>query len=259
MSLANGSTPLDEIKGEWKGAFIMNAHVVNFNVYISSKGQDLRAMIDIPSQDIFDIPNEVSIEGENICLRRTNKKGILIELVGELEGKVFSGDYHYNSEYLKGKPGVFQLMKSSATIVKGEVLPPFSIASIDENRTFSENAFKGKVLLIDFWATWCPPCVAKRPKLEAIKQKYGSSIEILSVSLDTDIEKVRQFMKDKYAMDWHHSIKTEQWKDPFIKKFVPTGLPYGYLVDKKGNVIAFGNELGAKTIEKTVDRIMKAN
>ncbi|NER12814.1 hypothetical protein GWK08_05140 [Leptobacterium flavescens] len=99
--------------------------------------------------------------------------------------------------------------------------------------------------------------MAKRPKLEAIKEKFGDKIEILSVSLDRNAAIVEKFRKERSPMPWKHVLKEQKMRDPFIKALVPGGLPYGYLVDGKGEIVAFGSELDAELLEATVNRILK--
>ena len=252
LSYAENNT----IKGEWKGSYVMNAHVTTINFYINSNDAEQQIVLDIPSRGIYGLSYNLVYTNNQLYFSRTTKSDILIEFKGTLDNNIVTGSYHYNNEYMKDKPGIFQLMKSTASIIKGENLPIFNLDLID-GKTISNNSFKEKYLLLDFWATWCPPCVAKRPKLEKLYKKYSNQIEIVSISLDTNIDVVEKFRKEKYPMKWLHSIKPDKMKDSFIKSFVPSGLPYGYIVNPKGKVIAFGNDLSADKLEATFERLFK--
>jgi len=220
LSFAKNTT-IENLKGEWKGAYIMNAHVVKFNVYIQNYNGSYKATIDIPSQNKYNEVYDVKINNREFYLSKLNKEGILIEYKGAIEGKNIIGSFHFNSEYMKGKPGMFQLMKSNAKFIKGEQLPDFKLTTLNNNEVTNSD-YKGKYFFLDFWATWCLPCVAKRPKLETIKKELGDKINILSVSLDNTTEIVSKFREAKFPIQWSHVLKVEKMKDPFVKSVVPS-------------------------------------
>ena len=243
------------IKGEWKGAYIINAHVTTINFYVNSNDTEQQILLDVPSKKIYGLEYNLVFKNNELYFKRKNKSDVLIEFKGTLNNNIVTGSYHYNSEYMKDKPGIFQLMRSSAPIIKGDDLPKFNLALVDGS-TISNKSFKNKYVMLDFWATWCPPCVAKRPKLEKLYEKYGDQIEIVSISLDATFEIVDTFRKEKYPMKWLHSFKPDKMKDPFVKSFVPGGLPYGYLINPDGKVVAFGNDLNAGELEETFERLL---
>ncbi|MCK8479791.1 TlpA family protein disulfide reductase [Psychroserpens algicola] len=112
-----------------------------------------------------------------------------------------------------------QIQLTSSNYIKGDIFPKYSLKTL-EGKMIDNNSFKGKYILIDFWATWCIPCVKKRPVLEEINKKFGDKIEIISISLDSEISTVQNFRKEKYRMDWNHSIKPKMINDPLIKNLV---------------------------------------
>ena len=243
------------IKGEWKGSYVMNAYVTTINIYINSDKTEQIVTVDVPSKNIYGLEYNLVHNNNELYLSRKNKNDVLIEFKGTLDNNTVIGSYHYNNEYMKDRPGIFQLMRSSAPFIKGDRLPKFNLDLIDGS-SVSNNSFKGKYILLDFWATWCPPCVAKRPKLEKLYTEYGDQLEIVSISLDENLDIVDKFRKAKYPMKWMHSIKPDKMKDPFVKSFVPGGLPYGYIVHPNGKIIAFGNDLSAENLADTFERLL---
>lgn len=246
-----------DIAGEWKGAYVLNAEVKRFNVYIlpNDNGHELKLDV-IDSKNSYDLAYELKFEGDSLNFSRTNSNGILIEYKGTLSEAKISGIKIIHHEFYKDKPGMFQMMKSNAQLVKGQQMPDFQLSTLKGIQIQNTN-FQNKYYILDFWATWCAPCVAKRPKLTALKEKLGDRLEIISVSLDDSNEIVTAFRKDKYAMPWLNVLKSEKWDDEFIKKYVSEGLPYGYLINPEGKILAFGKELDAENFEKTIERVIQ--
>ncbi len=93
---------------------------------------------------------------------------------------------------------------------------------------------KGKVVLIDFWATWCGPCVGEIPNVKAAYAKlHGQGFEILGISFDQDKDALTKFLKEK-EMTWPQYFDGEGWKNRFGQEFGIDGIPTMWLVDKKG-------------------------
>ncbi|MDO8445789.1 MAG: TlpA disulfide reductase family protein [Deltaproteobacteria bacterium] len=116
--------------------------------------------------------------------------------------------------------------------------PEKGMASVDitvhdlEGKTISLSQLKGKVVVLNFWATWCPPCREEMPSMEALYQKYKENKEfvMLLVSIDENIDTVREFMKtNNYSMPVYHDPNKEAGSAYGI-----TGVPETFLIDKKG-------------------------
>jgi thiol-disulfide isomerase/thioredoxin len=116
---------------------------------------------------------------------------------------------------------------------------------------FDLTSLRGKVVLIDFWATWCGPCIAEHPNVEAAYEKYHSKgFEVVAYSIDEDQEKLQKFI-DEHKTPWvslfNHDEDTRGFKDPLAKEFHVTGIPATYLIDASGKLVHFnvrGERLG---------------
>ncbi|UUO06997.1 TlpA family protein disulfide reductase [Blastopirellula sp. J2-11] len=120
-----------------------------------------------------------------------------------------------------------------------------------EGKSFDVKQLKGKVILVDFWATWCGPCIAEFPKMKDHYAKYQShGFEIVGVSIDENREHLQHFL-DKNEIPWiilHEEGDEEKqgWKHPVAKQYGISAVPCMILIDADGNVIttqARGEEL----------------
>ena len=127
-----------------------------------------------------------------------------------------------------------------------------------EGAKFDIAQYKGKIVLVDFWATWCGPCRASMPELKELYEKYHShGLEIVGVDLDQTLSDLSDFL-DKEKLPWLNVIGEEkdgQMQFPLAEKYQIQAIPSTFLVGKDGKIVAFdlrGEEL-AKAVEKMFD------
>ncbi len=120
---------------------------------------------------------------------------------------------------------------------------------------FNLASYKGKVVLVDFWATWCGPCIAELPTVKAVYEKYrDKGFEVVAVSLDFNKEALKKYVEEK-QLPWKQIIFSKEdemgWNNPLAKKFGISGIPAMFLVGKDGVVVT--RELrGEGVLEKMV-------
>jgi len=132
---------------------------------------------------------------------------------------------------------VGQLLKSSSSFVSGGAAPDFTMNNL-EGKPVKLSSFKGKVLLIDFWASWCGPCRRENPHVVGLYNKYNKKgFDILGVSLDKTREPwVAAIEKD--GLVWHHVSDLQGWSNSAARLYGVTSIPHTVLLDREGNIIA---------------------
>jgi len=139
--------------------------------------------------------------------------------------------------------------KIQASLVKGATFPDFSEKDL-AGKPLSIAGVKGKVVLVDFWATWCGPCVAELPNvLKAYEKHHAAGFEIVGISLDSDRKKLETFIKQK-NMTWPQFFDGQGWQNKLGQKYGVNSIPATYLLDSEGKII--GNNLRGDALETAV-------
>lgn len=120
--------------------------------------------------------------------------------------------------------------------------------------------YQGKVLLIDFWATWCGPCRAELPGLLKVYEKYHpNGFEIVSISLDyqdrVNLEKYREWIAEK-GMNWRHTYEGKGWDTGLVKDYFVSSIPAPFMVGPDGSLIAWGEDCRGEKLEETVKKAL---
>jgi thiol-disulfide isomerase/thioredoxin len=118
-------------------------------------------------------------------------------------------------------------------VEEGQPAPQFALASLSGPGKVSVAQHRGKVVYVDFWASWCAPCLKAVPALEKLRKEFpASDFQVIAINLDRDLERARKFLAD-------HPVGYPSATDPDGKLPVAFGLetmPTSYLLDRNGVV-----------------------
>ena len=160
----------------------------------------------------------------------------------------------------------FKVMKSSKTVdeiptppdhATGKVITAFEAKDTEGKAVKFPGDYTGKVVLLDFWATWCGPCMSEMPNVvKAYEKHHASGFEILGVSLDNEqsVSRMPEVMT-KAKMNWKQIADGKGWKAEIAQKYVISSIPATFLVDgTTGKII--GTNLRGEALEAAVAKAL---
>ena len=119
--------------------------------------------------------------------------------------------------------------------VAGDIAPACAVTSFDDARTIRVAEYKGKVVYLDFWASWCPPCRESFPFMNELQRDFGDKgLQIIAVSVDKAAEDARDFIA-RYPPQFTVALDTK-WA--CASAYLLPGMPTSYLIDRRGVVRA---------------------
>ncbi len=196
---------------------------------------------------------------------------VLSEVVYYLDDNELSAIFAKMPENVKSDKFVARTIESTTARLGTAVGKKFTdftvdhVAGVDkdgnpiyEKKSLSDFVGKGKVMLVDFWSPWCPPCKAEIPNIKAVWEKYhGDDFDVLSVAV----------WEESRKMDWHNTIDTAavygmKWlqlnnghQEP-ASLYGIDGIPHMILFDKDGTILKRGDDLRGAATEKAVAEVL---
>jgi len=134
------------------------------------------------------------------------------------------------SEFLKNELEDFELSKEKKNIS--------NLTFKDhKEKEISFSDFKGKILLVNFWATWCAPCIKEMPSLDRLESKINGNFDVIAISVDRDgVEKVTDFFDENKISNLE---KFFDIKNSLAKEMNLYGVPTSFFVNKEGDLIGY--------------------
>lgn len=145
------------------------------------------------------------------------------------------------------------LFVSQPELARALMAPPFAVKTLD-GKKISLDDLQGKVVLIDFWATWCGPCREALPHVREIAKKFeGQPLTVLSISVDTDEKKWKEFVA-KNEMTWPQYLD-HGFTGSVAKSFGVEAIPHTFTIDADG--ILQDEHIGDSSIEGKLKKLIK--
>ena len=119
----------------------------------------------------------------------------------------------------------------------GKLVPDFMATDLD-GKSISLQDYRGKVVLFDFWAVWCPPCIVEMPNVKRVYNIYkDQGFDIIGVSLDTDETRLRNYLKVN-NIPWRQIFSGQKWNSPLAQKYHIRSIPAPWLIARDGTLIS---------------------
>ncbi len=137
-------------------------------------------------------------------------------------------------------------------LVRAKMVPPFTVTTLD-GKKLSMDDLQGKVVLLDFWATWCAPCREALPHMQQVAKKFKDEpLVILSVSLDSNEQAWKEFI-EKHEMTWLH-YRDGGFTGPISRMFAVNAIPHTFTIDTDG--VLQEEHIGDASIEGKLKKLI---
>jgi len=161
----------------------------------------------------------------------------------------------YETEYPQLIAPLKKRINTATGFGQGEVAPDF-VQKTPDGEDLKLSDLRGKIVLVDFWASWCGPCRRENPHVKKLYEKYNHrGFEVLGVSLDRTKASWERAIKQD-GLEWEHVSDLKGWKNEVAKMYSVSSIPHTILLDQEGRIIA--RKLRSPQLEQILAEIFKS-
>jgi peroxiredoxin len=213
------------------GAILQEFYIKQMEAFSKNFIKDnLRSLVSLSATKYIDQNKDAALLTE---LRDT--------LINELPGNKYVAEYD-------------RLVKQLSFLPPGSPAPDIALEN-PEGKKISLSSYRGKVVLIDFWASWCAPCRKENPNLVKLYERFkGNDFEIFGVSLDENVASWKNAIA-KDGIRWPQVSDLKRWDSRVINDYQFSAIPYNVLIDRDGKVISKG--ISAEELEMKVAEALR--
>jgi cytochrome c biogenesis protein CcmG/thiol:disulfide interchange protein DsbE len=136
----------------------------------------------------------------------------------------------------------------------GRPAPPFALKAVGSGETIDLSQYRGKPVIVNFWATWCRPCWDEHPVLTQTSQMLGSQVQFVGVVFQDDESKIKDFLQQR---GWAYPTLVDQAGKTAIAYGVG-GVPETYFLDRSGVIVAkFAGPMSAEDIQSNLQKALR--
>ena len=222
---------------------------------------EMRAVADLVDKKTGDAYIQDSKKNPERTIRAIAYADDMVKAVKEKDTKEWKRLYAFlKSDYGDVPEIKWSLSENNpdAVVQVGKPVPSFEVALLDGSGKVSNTSMLGKYYMIDFWATWCGPCVHELPAIHKAYERYKGKkgFEIISLSMDAAESQIAPFRAKKFKMPWLHAFIPGIFDAELAKKFEVAGIPKPVLVGPDGKIIAMQEDLRGEDLEKTLGKYL---
>ena len=146
----------------------------------------------------------------------------------------------------------------------GSTAPDFRLSNLDGTKEYSLRDFRGKVVLLNFWASWCTGCKAEMPEFIRLQEEYKDrNFLIVAVNVDRNPRKAKEFLRnlERTLGKKVNFLVLYDGKKEVIRRYKPIGMPSSYLIDENGTLVKYFpssfTEENIDVLKKSVEEVLR--
>jgi thiol-disulfide isomerase/thioredoxin len=145
---------------------------------------------------------------------------------------------------------------SSVALKEGVRMPYFFLEN-PKGEDVESNEYLGNILLINFWADWCKPCIVEFPHENALAEKYqGKPVKILNICIESNRERWKEYIL-RYGLKMDNLFAEENWTKKLKSTYDISGIPHSVLIDWNGNIVENRTKTASKGVDKLIDELLR--